>query len=165
MKFVWEETLSRKLSLVLLRMAVGWHFLYEGLVKAVNPTWSAKTYLLDSGGFLKSVFIAMAQHENMLRLVNQLNIIGLILIGLALVVGLYSVFASRAGIFLLLLYYLSHPAWPGIASLFPSDGNYFIVNKTIVEIIALVVLSAYPTDHFIGLARLFKYSIKHVENK
>jgi hypothetical protein len=31
-----------------LRMLVGWHFLYEGIVKLASPSWSAGPYLLES---------------------------------------------------------------------------------------------------------------------
>ena len=32
--------------LVVLRVFIGWHFLYEGLVKLLNPYWSAAGYLV-----------------------------------------------------------------------------------------------------------------------
>lgn len=28
-------------ALVLLRVLIGWHFLYEGYVKVINPNWSS----------------------------------------------------------------------------------------------------------------------------
>ena len=31
--------------LVLLRVAIGWHFLYEGVVKILNPGWTAAGFL------------------------------------------------------------------------------------------------------------------------
>ena len=43
-------------SLVVLRILIGWHFLYEGLVKVTNPDWTAAGYLLDSGGFMAGFF-------------------------------------------------------------------------------------------------------------
>ncbi|MDV7394271.1 hypothetical protein RZS08_23015, partial [Arthrospira platensis SPKY1] len=61
-----------------------------------------------------------------------------------------------AGMALLGLYYLSHPAWPGLDYIFPSDGSYFIINKTLIELFALYVVFAWPTDHILGLERLFK---------
>ena len=70
-------------SLTLLRVMVGWHFLYEGLVKIYLPGWSAKSYLQGSSGPLKQVFHAMAGNETILSAVNILNEWGLILVGLA----------------------------------------------------------------------------------
>jgi thiosulfate dehydrogenase [quinone] large subunit len=28
-------------ALVILRLAIGWHFLYEGISKLLNPNWSS----------------------------------------------------------------------------------------------------------------------------
>ena len=35
-------------GLVTLRVLIGWHFLYEGISKVINPYWSSAAYLLDS---------------------------------------------------------------------------------------------------------------------
>ena len=35
-------------GLVTLRVLIGWHFLYEGISKIINPYWSSAAYLLDS---------------------------------------------------------------------------------------------------------------------
>ncbi|MFC2090769.1 DoxX family protein, partial [Bacteroidota bacterium] len=47
------------LSLVLLtlRTFIGWHFLYEGIVKLASPTWSAHDYLLNSKWIFSGFFI------------------------------------------------------------------------------------------------------------
>ena len=33
--------------LVILRVLVGWHFLYEGIAKMMNPNWSSVAFLLE----------------------------------------------------------------------------------------------------------------------
>ena len=38
---------SQLIGLVILRILIGWHFLYEGISKLVNPYWSSAAYLLD----------------------------------------------------------------------------------------------------------------------
>lgn len=154
-----EYTKSKVLALVFLRMAIGWHFFYEGMVKVLNPLWTSKAYLLDSGGFMKDFFIGLAHHSTLLYISDNLNAWGLSLIGFSLIVGLFSRYAAIAGMALLGLYYLSHPAFPGIEYLFPSDGSYFIINKTLVEIFALYVIFTFPTDHLIGLERFWKKNI------
>lgn len=143
-------------ALVILRITIGWHFLYEGGVKILNPHWTAKSYLLDSGGFMKGFFEFIAGNQTLLLISDFANAWGLALIGLSLIVGLFTRFSSLAAMFLLLLYYLSHPAFPGIEYLFPSDGSYFIINKTLVELFALFVIYAFPTSHVFGLRRLIK---------
>lgn len=47
------------LLFVLLRMAIGWHFLYEGLWKYENPDFSAATFLRQAKGPLAEQFYAL----------------------------------------------------------------------------------------------------------
>jgi thiosulfate dehydrogenase [quinone] large subunit len=149
-------TPGQTFSLVILRIAIGWHFLYEGASKLITPGWSSRSYLMDSQGFLSGFFNRIAGNEMVLKAADIMNEWGLTLIGLALVLGLFDRIAALAGIFLLLLYYLSHPAWIGFEYLFPSEGNYFIVNKNIMEIFALLVLYYFPTLSPNPLKRAFK---------
>jgi thiosulfate dehydrogenase (quinone) large subunit len=155
-------TRSQTFTLILLRITIGWHFLYEGGVKVLNPHWTAKSFLLDSGGFLKGFFEQIAGNQALLSISDYANAWGLTLIGLSLLIGIFTRYSSIAGIILLLLYYLSHPAFPGITYLFPSDGSYFIINKTLVELVALLVVFAFPTAQIFGLQRLIK-SKKSIE--
>ena len=121
----------------MLRMAVGWHLLYEGLAKLLAREWSAYGYLSNTTGFLSGFYRALAADDTVLRVVNLLNIYGLILIGLALFVGLYVRYAATAGALLLGLYYFAYP--PFGRSLFsPSAGQLYIVDTNFVE--ALVML-------------------------
>jgi thiosulfate dehydrogenase [quinone] large subunit len=59
--------------LVVLRLFVGWHFLYEGVVKLFNPYWTAKTYLLTSEGALRPLFVWLAE-EPMISVVDVVNV-------------------------------------------------------------------------------------------
>ena len=145
---------SQLTGLVLLRLAIGWHFLYEGLIKIAMPNWSSYGYLMDSKGFMENFFHAITEQEQILQFADFLNMWGLVAIGLSLVMGLFSRPAIIAGIVLLAMYYLSHPAFLGLAYALPSEGSYFIVNKTLIELLALYVLFVFPTSKTIGLDRL-----------
>lgn len=147
----WQLTL-----LVLLRLTIGWHFLYEGIVKLLNPDWSSAVFLLDSQGFLSDFFYGLANNPGLLHVVDFLNIWGLILIGAGLMLGSFTRVAAIAGIVLLGFYYLSHPPFVGLTYAMPDEGNYLIVNKNLIEIFALAVLLVFPTGHIIGLDRLLK---------
>jgi thiosulfate dehydrogenase [quinone] large subunit len=125
------------------------------MVKVLNPSWTSKAYLLDSGGPIKGIFEWMALNQMVLTTVDFLNAWGLTLIGLSLLLGIFTRFGSIAGLLLLLFYYLSHPAFPGIEYLFPSDGTYFIINKTLIELFALFMVFAFPTEQTIGLKRFW----------
>ena len=155
---------SGLIALVLLRVAVGWHFLYEGASKLLNADWSSKAYLIDSKGFLAPFFHWLAENESRLTVVDLLNEWGLTLIGLGLITGLLTRTSAIAGILLLAFYYLSHPAWPGLEYMFPSTGSFFIVDKNIVEIFALLVLCFFPTGNIIGLDRFFRKTANTSEN-
>ena len=141
-------------ALVILRMMIGWHFLYEGVVKALNPNWSAGGFLIDSKWIFADFFQSMTTNPEVLNIVSTLNIWGLIAIGLGLITGLFSRAATVAGMVLLTLYYLSHPPLIGLKYALPAEGSYLIVNKNLIEIFALAVLYAFPTSRIIGLDRL-----------
>lgn len=146
---------GQRTVLVILRLAIGWHFLYEGLVKLLNPNWSAVGYLLDSGGFLSGFFQSLASNPSAMQVVDFLNAWGLTAIGLGLMLGLFTQIATLAGIVLLLFYYFSHPALIGVNYAIPSEGNYLWINKTLIEAFALLVLYYFPTGKHIGIDRFF----------
>ena len=134
-------------SLVILRMMIGWHFLYEGLVKILDPYWSSLGYLQDSSW---NIFTTITNNSLLLSIVDVINIWGLIIIGFCLIAGLFSKTSTIAGMILLFLYYISNPPFIGFTSLMPSEGNYLIINKTLIEIVALFVLTVFPTGRYIG---------------
>ena len=138
------------LVMTMLRVAIGWHLLYEGLTKLLNPEWTAAGYLQSATGPLAGMFQGMAANDTLLALINVLNTWGLLLIGLGLFLGLFTRISQVAGMALLLLYYLSHPpifTEPG----FFREGSYFIISKDLLEILALLALMFFPTGQFLGL--------------
>lgn len=143
-------------ALLILRVLIGWHFLYEGMVKLVNPDWSSVGFLLDSQGMFAKFFISMASSPGMLNVIDILNTWGLILVGLGLILGVLNKFATWGGIALLALYFLSHPPMVGFKFSAPSEGSYLWVNKNLVEMSALFVLYLFPTSHIIGIDRFFR---------
>lgn len=143
----WQEAF-----LVVLRMAIGWHFLYEGLVKLLSPGWTSAPFLAESRWLFSGVFHWLTAHPAALWVVDLLNVWGLVLVGLALVLGAFSRFAAVAGIVLLSLYYVASPPLPGLPAN-GAEGSYLIVNKNLVEILALCVVAAFPARGFFGLER------------
>ena len=142
-------------ALVTLRVLVGWHFLYEGITKLMNPQWSAASFLLESKWIFAGIFKGIAGNPSVLSVVNVLNTWGLIFIGLGLMLGCLSRIATVSGMGLILLYYVSNPPFTGLYYAIPSEGNYLIVNKNLIEMAALFVLLLFPTGHIIGLDHLF----------
>ena len=148
-------------SLTLLRIGIGWHFLYEGLAKLLDPRWTAAGYLQNATGFLAPYFRSMAAHAGVLQFVDILNIAGLVAIGLALFFGTGVRIAAAAGTLLLALYYLAMPPWPATQVGLGSEGHYLVVNKNFVEILALAVFTAIPSRWTCGVGQLFR-SVRQV---
>lgn len=151
---------SQTFWLVALRLLIGWHFLYEGIVKVLNSDWTAYPYLMDSQGFLSDCFHELAGNDSLLAISNTINIYGLTLIGLCLISGLFSRYASIGAIVFLALYYLSHPPFVGAEYMMPTEGSYLWVDKNLIEIGALMVLIYFPTSHVIGLDRYISKAFK-----
>jgi thiosulfate dehydrogenase [quinone] large subunit len=147
-----QFTSGQNFSLVLLRILIGWHFLYEGILKLYNPSWTAKGYLL-SASFMKPFFAWLAG-DSLIGIVDTLNIVALIAIGAALILGLKIRWACVGGMFLLALYYFAHPPFPGLEQ-GPTEGSYWIVNKNLIEIAGLAVLYQFPSYVAFGLERFF----------
>jgi uncharacterized membrane protein YphA (DoxX/SURF4 family) len=144
----WQEAF-----LVLLRMGIGWHLLYEGLVKLLNPAWTSAPFLAESRWLFSGAFHWTAAHPAVLSVVDFLNVWGLVLIGLALMLGAFSRFAAVSGIVLLSLYYVASPPLVGLPTNGTAEGSYLIVNKNLVEILALCVVAIFPARGFFGLER------------
>ena len=147
-------TTTQLFWLVALRVLIGWHFLYEGLVKVVNPNWSSAGYLMDSKGLFSGFFQSLATNKSVLSVVDFMNMWGLVAIGLGLILGLFLRIALYGGILLLLFYYLSHPPFVGLKYGLPMEGSYLIVNKNLIELAAMIVLLLFPTSKIIGVDRL-----------
>jgi thiosulfate dehydrogenase (quinone) large subunit len=140
--------------LVLLRMLIGWHFLYEGVTKLYNPAWTSKGYLLSSEWIFKPLFEILA-NDSMVGIVDGANIAILILVGASLILGIMVRISSFIGISLLMMYYLAHPALPGLPQ-GPAEGSYWIVNKNMVEAAALLILGYFPTGDYFSITSFFK---------
>jgi len=139
--------------LVVLRVFIGWHFLYEGMIKVLNPNWSAMTYLIDSKGWFEKMFVNMAGNAGLMNWVDLLNEWALVLIGLGLLVGCFARLSCIGGMLLLLLYTMSHPAILGIEYKMPFEGSYFLIDKNLIELAGLGVLFVFPTARIIGIDR------------
>jgi len=141
-------------GLTVLRIVIGWHFLYEGMVKLVNPDWTSAAFLAESRWIFSGIFHWMASNQTVLDIVDFLNIWGLILIGLGLILGLFSRIAAISGAVLLALYYIAIPPLIGYTGGMPTEGNYLFVDKNLVELFSLVILALFPTGKLWGLDRV-----------
>lgn len=141
------------ISLTILRILIGWHFLYEGLIKFYTPNWTSKSYLSGAVGPFSTIFHQMAESGWQLKVADTLNIWGLTLIGLSLFTGFLSKPFKIFGIILLLMYYLAYPPFADFGVNAYVEGSYWVVNKNLVEMAALFVLFMFPSSNVTGIDR------------
>jgi thiosulfate dehydrogenase (quinone) large subunit len=141
------------IAITLLRVFVGWHFLYEGLTKLTTTTWSAVGYMKASRGPFSDFFKWIASQPHLLDNANLITMYGLTIVGVLLILGLFTRLASIAGIGFILLFYLCNPPFVGYFYTIPTEGSYLIVNKNLVEFAALFVILVTGSGRFAGLDR------------
>jgi thiosulfate dehydrogenase [quinone] large subunit len=142
-------------ALVFLRVVIGWHLLYEGMVKVLDPSWTAEAFLQSAGGPLAGFYHHLASDNTLLLIVDMLNQWGLVLIGASLILGFLTNIGILGGMALLLLYYFASPPFLGVVQSVNTEGNYLIVNKNLVEIGGLFVLLFFRTGNLYGIDRFF----------
>ena len=147
-------TRAQTTAIVVMRLIIGWHFLYEGLAKLTKPAWSAAGFLLQSRGPFADLFHWMAADPERLAVVNQMNMWGLTAIGLGLTLGCFTRLASASGILIILLFYLCNPPFPGYFYSIPMEGSYVFVNKNLVELLGLAIVLVTGSGRAAGLDRI-----------
>jgi len=140
-------------AIVVMRVLIGWHFLYEGIAKLSAPSWSASGFLLQSRGPFADLFRGLAADPNALANVNLMTMWGLVLIGLGLIAGCFTRLAAASGILMILLIYLCNPPFVGYFYSIPTEGSYIVVNKNLVEAAGLLVIALTNTGQVAGLDR------------
>jgi len=142
------------IAITVLRVVIGWHFLYEGISKLTSSSWSAVGYMKAARGPFASLFRYIAGQPNLLDNANMITMYGLTIVGVLLILGLFTRLASLAGIGFILLFYLCNPPFVGYFYTIPTEGSYLIVNKNLVELCALAVIFATGSGRFAGLDRI-----------
>jgi thiosulfate dehydrogenase (quinone) large subunit len=142
------------IAITVLRVVIGWHFLYEGLTKLTAPSFTAAGYLKQARGPFGDLFRSLATQPNLLANADLITMWGLTLVGLFLMLGLFTRLASLAGIGFILMFYLAAPPLVGYFYSIPSEGSYLIINKNLVELCALAVIFATGSGKFAGLDRI-----------
>lgn len=145
-------TSSQLNLLILVRVLIGWHFLYEGFVKYINKGWTAAGFLNNAEGWFAPIFKAMGANSDMLSMIDNLNIAFQLIVGICLILGLFTKLNAWIGILLLSMYYLALPPFPGL-SVPPGTGSYLIVDRNLIEIFTLALIIVFPTSHIIGMDR------------
>jgi len=124
-----------------LRMLIGWHFLYEGLYKLVQPGgWSAAGYLRTSNWFAAPLLRHIADTPGLLQLCDFLNMWGLTLIGASLILGILVRPAAFFGFFLLVFYYIAQPPF----LVYNANGHFLWIDRNMIEAGAMLLFIFQP---------------------
>lgn len=142
------------IAITVLRVLIGWHFLYEGIAKLSSPSWSAAGYLKQARGPFAGLFKWLAAQPDLLANADLITMWGLTAVGLLLVLGLFTRLASLGAIGFIVLFYLCNPPFIGYFYSIPTEGSYILVNKNLVELGALVVVLVSGSGRFAGLDRI-----------
>jgi uncharacterized membrane protein YphA (DoxX/SURF4 family) len=143
-------------ALTLLRMAIGWHFLFEGLSKLFTPGWSSADFLLLSNWIFSGFFHWIANNAGLLSVADFAVTWGLILIGISLFAGIFDRIACISGMLLIAMFWLANPPLTGLDFGVPHEGNYMVIDKNLVEFFALLLLSLFPSGKYLGLEHFFR---------
>lgn len=90
---------------------------------------------------------------------NLVTKYGLTICGTLMMLGLFSRLSSLGTACFLALFYFSLPPWPGLPPIPGAEGNYLIVNKNLIEMIACLALATLPTGVWGGLDALIRGAI------
>ena len=154
----------QQLALIVLRTAIGWHFLYEAFYKIWSPAWSpagaplprwtSAGYLRGASGPLGGLFHRLID-AGWTPWIDRSVKIGLLLIGLSLILGLFTRIGAVAALAFLSLFYLLYLPLTGVPH--PNnEGTYLVVNKTLIEAAAVFVLLVFDTGRIAGLDLLLR---------
>ena len=161
-----EENTSKaqSVALIVLRTLIGWHFLYEAYFKIMSPAWSrgggpltpwtSAGYLQGASGPLGGIFHRLVNAGWTVWLDRSVKVV-LLVIGLSLILGLFTRVGLSLALAMLALFYLLYVPTLGIPQ--PNnEGTYLIVNKTLIEAAAVAVLLMFDTGRIAGLDLFLK---------
>ncbi len=153
----------QQFSLVALRTAIGWQFAYEGFYKLMLPGWtragerlapfSAEGYLRAATGPFATMFQGLASHPGTMHAIDLAVPTGLLLVGLSLMLGLFTQIGAAGAMAFLALFYLSQPPLTGLA-VAGAEGENLIVNKNLIELCAVLAIFSFRTGWIAGLDHL-----------
>lgn len=150
----------QRVSLVFLRTLIGWHFLYEGYYKLMLPGWSSAGQPMagwSAAGYLKNAasgplvpaFHALADSRAM-PFLDVMIPVGLLLVGLSLILGLFTQIGCLGAAAFLAMFYVSAIPLSGTPQA-GAEGAYLLVNKNLVELAAVLAVAAFRTGQIAGL--------------
>lgn len=167
---------SQPFWFTLLRIAIGWHFLWEGWIKLASPNWSAKGYLMGSWGPFAPVLKWMAELPWILGVINLAMPWMLFIAGLGILLGAFTRASMVLAMALLAVFIIPTPGVPYLTLNPPGaelqwssiyldlnsaqwagkhmtgmEGSYFLVTKNVIELLTLAAMLTFDRSKLYGL--------------
>ncbi len=141
-----------KLILTILRMIIGWLFLYAGLTKLGNPEWTAAGFLKGAKTF-PALYHWLGSEAN-IGWVDFLNQWGLTFVGAGMITGFLTRIAALGGVLIMALYYLPRLDFPYLE-------NAFLVDQHVIYALVFALMFATRAGQYWGLDKYLKTKKKH----
>lgn len=132
-----------KKPVFLLRIGLGWIFLYAGLSHLFTPGWTAAGYLSGATSF--GAFYAWLASPAMLPFINFVNVWALTLLGASLILGMFVRLSSILGAALMILYYLPILHFPFVGK------NALLIDEHVIYILILCLFAEQRAGRVKGL--------------
>ena len=127
-----------------LRLMMGYAFLNAGVSKLVEGGFSAQGYLLNAvpanGGPFVSQLVWLGQNELALAITNVMVPYGQLLIGVALLAGIFTRFAAFWGATMMALFYVAN--W---------DIAHGMINGDFAYLLVFLAVAAFGAGRILGL--------------
>jgi|SRR3989344_4637617 len=134
---------SYKVSLFVLRVAMGWVMLYAGVTKVIDPSWTSVGYLKGAKTFTS--FFQWFLQPGVLPTTDFINEWGLTLLGVSLILGIGVRLSSVLGAVLMMLYYFPVLTFPVILP------HSYIIDDHVIYALVLLFFAAARAGRVYGL--------------
>jgi uncharacterized membrane protein YphA (DoxX/SURF4 family) len=101
--------------------------------------------------------VPAGEQSTRLRWIDALTRYGITAVGVCLLLGLFTRSACLGGAAFLLLFYLTMPALPWVPENIRAEGNYYYINKNLIEMLALLTLATTRSGCWVGLDGLLRF--------
>lgn len=136
-----------KFLIFFLRVTLGWVFFYSGLIKILDKNWTSKGFLLSAKTF-PGFYEWFASPQN-LSWVDFVNKWGQMLIGAALILGVFVGLAAFFGAVLMALYYFPGLQFPYVAN------NLVLIDEHVIYALAFLLLARLRAGRVFGFNAFF----------
>jgi thiosulfate dehydrogenase (quinone) large subunit len=127
---MFTETFSQRIIIFLFRISMGWVFLGAALRQIPNPDWSAAGFMSNSPNL--TWFFQTMSEPPFIGLINFIIPWAHLLLGIALILGIFMRLSAIGGGLLMFLYYIPRFDFPSVIV------EYHLVYTGILVYLALV---------------------------